>query len=699
MNLYRPTESLQSQSQSQSPTPLDIPAPETSPIDTGVSPISADEEANFIATYVFSPEQFARDIFNIKYDPWQTRAADKLLSEHFVTVRSGNGVGKTYFESTIIFWFLTTRHMAQIPCTANSAMQLKNVLWSNLSRLRFQSEYIQKRTRVTEDMIQVVGYEKAWFAVARTAQNAKGEVIEALQGFHGDYVLFVVDEASGVPDKALDSLESAATGEDSYGLMCSNATRRQGLFFRSWHKDRDLWGQVHVKPEDTTRVSGAFRARMRRKYGGEETNGYRIRVLGEFPKQSDMGLLSEEHYDHPDVQIRGHGAELESLPGDVTFSCDPAGDAAESDSATIGIRVGNAIYDISDNRSMDLKTIGDQILGRAMEIAQARRGQGMWNQKTIPCYIDVIGIGLGLAQYLERLRRESIEVLKRVQQFGNISAELIRSLTEVERELLVYIFDGDFILNPLRVAVGGAASKPIKAEDEEDFDPTFDELPPELTGASGKDVYHNLRAQLFCYVADEITFQRIQICRELEMLREDLTALQKSYMTNNKIKIQSKREFRAQNDGRSTDYGDAAVLLFVEDVGKAIDTFEHNPDAALAAFGVNLNHGTAAATVYSPLAHKPDRMAQFHGGDAVDAGGQKDSHENDSIAGALSSFGGSSFPPEAHRAVGGKGQLLTARGMGTTIDQKMSRPGTTIGRKKFKSSFGYYVAKSPQYDF
>lgn len=656
-------------------------------LDTGVSPFDPGQEAEFLAPYIFSPERFAREILDIKYDPWQQRASDKLLTDHFVTVRSGNGPGKTFFEATIIFWFLITRHMAQIPCTASTATQLKTVLWSNLSRMRFRSDYLQKRTRITEDMVQVIGYEKAWFAVARTAQNTSGEVVEALQGFHGDFVLFVVDEASGVPDKALDALESAATGSDSYGLMCSNATRRQGMFFRSWHKDAHLWSGVHVKPQDTTRVTDAFRKRMEEKYGGRNTNGYRIRVDGEFPKQSDMGLLSEEAYDHPEVQVRGDRADIGFLRGDVTFSCDPAGDAPESDAATIGIRIGNAIYEIAANHSMDLESIGDQILGRAMEIALARKAQGLWDQRTIPCYIDVIGIGLGLAQLLERKRRECIEVLKVVQRFGSISPEAVNELSESERELLTYVFDGDFIINPLRVNVGGGASKPLKADEADDYDPTYDELPPELTGASGREVFQNLRAQLFCYVANEISSRRIQICQHYPLLREDLTSLQKSYATNNKIKIQSKKEFRNLNEGRSTDFGDAAVLLFVEDVGKDIDTFEYDADSSIGVFGANLDPASGRG-LFSTLSQKPDRMAKFYG-DSSQSFPSSQSEDQSFAQTARPQFQSAASTSPTSPAHSWQ-----------TVDDRMNVQGSKIGRKKFTSVItGPVIVGAKSYDF
>jgi hypothetical protein len=50
-----------------------------------------------------------------------------------------------------------------------------------------------------------------WFAVARTARK---ENPEALQGFHGDNLMFIVDEASGVPTEVFEVVEGALTKEN-----------------------------------------------------------------------------------------------------------------------------------------------------------------------------------------------------------------------------------------------------------------------------------------------------------------------------------------------------------------------------------------------------------------------------------------------------------------------------------------------------
>ena len=45
----------------------------------------------------------------------------------------------------------------------------------------------------TKEKVYMRGYPEEWFAVARTASKP-----DALQGFHADDVLYIIDEASGI---------------------------------------------------------------------------------------------------------------------------------------------------------------------------------------------------------------------------------------------------------------------------------------------------------------------------------------------------------------------------------------------------------------------------------------------------------------------------------------------------------------------
>ena len=78
---------------------------------------------------------------------------------------------------------------------------------------------------------------------------------EALQGFHADHVLYIIDEASGVSDKVFEPVLGAMTGEDAKLLMMGNPTRLTGFFYDSHHKNREEYNAIHVDGRDSIHVS------------------------------------------------------------------------------------------------------------------------------------------------------------------------------------------------------------------------------------------------------------------------------------------------------------------------------------------------------------------------------------------------------------------------------------------------------------
>ena len=64
------------------------------------------------------------------------------------------------------------------------------------------------------------GYPEEWFAVARTASKP-----DALQGFHAEHVLYIIDEASGVDDTIFEPVLGALSTPGARLLMCGNPTQ------------------------------------------------------------------------------------------------------------------------------------------------------------------------------------------------------------------------------------------------------------------------------------------------------------------------------------------------------------------------------------------------------------------------------------------------------------------------------------------
>ena len=156
---------------------------------------------------------------------WQREALDAVRDSPRVAAKSGHGVGKSALLSWVILWYLITRP-CRIVCTANSANQLNQVLWSEIQKwARKMPKGLQSQLEITSDKITVKGVDRAGHARVRRKENP-----EALQGFHHERLLFVIDECSGVDDIVFEVAQGALSTAGSKILMVGNPTRNSGYF-------------------------------------------------------------------------------------------------------------------------------------------------------------------------------------------------------------------------------------------------------------------------------------------------------------------------------------------------------------------------------------------------------------------------------------------------------------------------------------
>lgn len=201
----------------------------------------------------------------------------------WISTRSGHGIGKTASMCIIAIHFLWCFFGAQIGMTANTDQQVNDIfmkefyVWKNKLPEGMRNALIQ-----TDDHIRVEE-EKDWFL---RAQVARAEKPEALAGLHGKYVLILVDEASGVPDKVFEVMKGALTGENYIVMYYSNPTRTEGEFFNS-HKSGSPFTKLAFSSIDSPIVKDGYVERWREEYG-EESDEYRIRVKGDFASTTEM---------------------------------------------------------------------------------------------------------------------------------------------------------------------------------------------------------------------------------------------------------------------------------------------------------------------------------------------------------------------------------------------------------------------------
>ena len=111
-----------------------------------------------------------------------------------------------------------------------------------------------------------------------------------MAGFHAPRLLYVVDEASGIRDEIMVTVDGALTTEGSQCIMAGNPTRGEGYFFDSHTRSRGRWECFAVSSMDSPRVSQSYAVEMAEKWG-LDSDVYRVRVLGEFPKELSESFL------------------------------------------------------------------------------------------------------------------------------------------------------------------------------------------------------------------------------------------------------------------------------------------------------------------------------------------------------------------------------------------------------------------------
>ena len=244
------------------------------------------EEA--IRYYAKNPVDFVEDIIRAKPDSNQKAILRSVEAEPMTSVRSGHGVGKSAVESWVIIWFLCTRPYPKVPCTAPTQHQMFDILWAETAKWIRNNPVIGKELIWTNQKIYMRGHPEEWLAAARTATNP-----DALQGFHAEHLLFIIDEASGVKDIVFEPVLGALSTEGAKLLMCGNPTRLTGFFYDSHHKNRASYNTLHIDGRTSERVNQEFVDKITNMFG-VDSDAFRVRVAGDFPKAMADSFIAME---------------------------------------------------------------------------------------------------------------------------------------------------------------------------------------------------------------------------------------------------------------------------------------------------------------------------------------------------------------------------------------------------------------------
>lgn len=311
---------------------------------------------------------------------------------------SGHGIGKSAITSWLILWVMSTRPHAKGIVTANTSDQLRTKTWGELGKWRSRCivghwfEYNNGRGSMSM-------YHKSWPESWRVdAQTCREENSESFAGLHAanSTPFYIFDEASAVPDKIWEVAEGGLTDGEPMFFVFGNPTRNTGRFKECFTRQKHRWNTRQIDSR-TAKMTNKRLIEQWRQDWGEDSDFFRVRVLGRFPRAGDMQFIPGDTVF--DAMKRGPGRYL----GDDPLICGIDLARGGADNCMIQFRrgfdaVSEKVYRIPGEKSRDSMRVVSMltmILDR---------------HKPDVSFLDVTGIGGPIGDRLRQLGYHVVDV-------------------------------------------------------------------------------------------------------------------------------------------------------------------------------------------------------------------------------------------------------------------------------------------------
>lgn len=341
----------------------------------------------WVNRYREDPVLFVQEVLGVDPDKWQIEFLKAIArGDRKISVRSGHGVGKSTASSWAMLWYFMTRSPVKVVVTAPTSSQLYDAMFAELKRwINTMPVPLQGLLTVKQERIEFNAAPTEMFISARTS---RAEQPEALQGIHSENVMLVADEASGVPEQVFEAAAGSMSGHNAVTLLLGNPVRSSGFFYDTHTRLSDEWTTFQVSCLDSPRVSDEYVKEMAMRYG-EDSNVYRIRVVGEFPKGDDDTVIAMELLDNAvnrDVEASSYAPLIWGL------------DVARfgSDRSALCKRRGNAVTEsVKTWKNLDLMQLTGAVVAEYKVLAPSEQPSEI--------LVDSIGLGAGVVDRLREL--------------------------------------------------------------------------------------------------------------------------------------------------------------------------------------------------------------------------------------------------------------------------------------------------------
>jgi hypothetical protein len=204
---------------------------------------------------------------------------------------SGHGTGKSVTGAWIADWILSTRPGSIGTVTAGTATQLSERTWAAIqswTKLCITAPWFEIQSSG------IYAYEdpENWKVVCQTCKE------ENAQSFAGQHAStstswYLFDEASIVPDGIWKVAYGGLTDGEPMIFAWGQPERNTGHFYEiCFGRERDRWNHRRVDSRNSRFTNKTLIEEWRRDYG-EESDWFRVRVLGLPPRASELQYIDQ----------------------------------------------------------------------------------------------------------------------------------------------------------------------------------------------------------------------------------------------------------------------------------------------------------------------------------------------------------------------------------------------------------------------
>lgn len=355
--------------------------------------------------YRADPVAFFREVLGI--EPWdrQVEIIEAVRDHDRVTVRSGHKVSKSTSAAGLALWFFCSFPDARVVMSSVTSRQVDAILWRELSM-----RHARARVPIGGELSKLArtGLRSADF---REVSGFTAKEAEAVAGISGTHLLYILDEASGIPEAIFEAIEGNRAGGARLAMF-SNPTKNSGTFYESHTSRRDFYRAIHISSEESPNVRAgrevipglatAAWVTEKRAEWGEDSPLYQVRVKGQFPRVEGRKVVQ--------LHLVTEAEERwEETPGDapadgrLNVGVDPA--ALGDDEAGVVVRRGRKVLAVRAVRLAELEL--------ADEVIQVVRHHRVAHEGSAAVKVDVSGGTGGLgARFADILRARVAETAK-----------------------------------------------------------------------------------------------------------------------------------------------------------------------------------------------------------------------------------------------------------------------------------------------